>query len=90
MDEFRRLTRELGSEDRALEEMKKRTRENVSLMKNDKSYLEIIDELSKEERVIYEIFVSRYADPKLAYEKYMEFKRSGSESELELGKEEER
>ena len=81
MDEFRRLTRELGSEERALEEMKKRTRENVSLMKNDKSYLEIIDELSKEERVIYEIFVSRYADPKLAYEKYMEFKRSGSHKE---------
>jgi len=51
------------------------------------TYIDNMMKLPQEERMAYEYFVNKYLDPKLAYEKYMNYKKL--EVDPEFGKEEE-
>ncbi len=51
------------------------------------TYIDNMMKLPQEERMAYEYFVNKYLDPKLAYEKYMNYKKL--EADPEFGKEEE-
>ncbi len=51
------------------------------------TYIDNMMKLPQEERMAYDYFVNKYLDPKLAYEKYMNYKKL--EADTEFGKEEE-
>ena len=51
------------------------------------TYIDNMMKLPQEERMAYDYFVNKYLDPKLAYEKYMNYKKL--EADPEFGKEEE-